>query len=165
MNEPGDSAPPFAPSAGQGGPFRTLFRSGRAPVVLRTRPSDASPWLFDALRTDYRRLGRDAVPRTDQPVPESVLRHAREFLKALGTLPDPAVCRDADGGLVFEWVQSQVPPHSPARCLRVRIDADGMLVYAGRLGDRHRVNGAEPVGAEMPRLIREAIRMVVGQVA
>ncbi len=158
MNEPGD----FVPPAGQGGPFRTLLRSGRAPVVVRTRPPDASPWLFDALRTDYRRLGRDAVPRTDQPVPETVLRHAREFLKALGTLPDPAVCRDADGGLVFEWTEADARSHASARCLRVRIDADGMLVYAGRLGERRRVNGAEPVGAEVPRLIREAIRQVVG---
>lgn len=152
MNDSGDIGSP----AGPPGSLRTPFGASRTQGVLRTRPPEASPWLFDASRTDFRRLVRDTVPRAEQPVPEPVLRHARAFLKALGTLPDPSVCRDPDGGLAFEWVEGD------ERCLRVRIDADGMLVYSGRLGERRRVSGAEPVGAEVPRIIREAIRQVAG---
>jgi hypothetical protein len=35
-----------------------------------------------------------------------------------------------------------------------------MLVYAGRLGPRRRISGAEPLGDELPGAIRQAILQV-----
>lgn len=91
----------------------------------------------------------------EAPLPESVLRHARDFLRVLpGTLPEPQVSRDGEGRLSFEWAGEN------ARLLTVRVDPDGMLVYTGRLGPRRRVSGAEPLGAELPSLIRQAIQLV-----
>lgn len=93
--------------------------------------------------------------RVDAPVPDAVLHHARDFLRTLpGTLPEPRVCRDTDGGLTFEWAGQN------ARSLKVKIGADGMLVYAARLGLRRRINGAEPLGDELPTIIRTAIQQV-----
>jgi hypothetical protein len=91
----------------------------------------------------------------DSPVPERVLKYARDFLRVLpSTLPEPMVTRGDDGGLVFEWAGEN------ARVLRVRLGIDGMLVYTGRLGARRRISGAEPLGDELPVLIRQAILQV-----
>jgi hypothetical protein len=100
---------------------------------------DADPWMQEP----------------DQPIPERVLNYARDFLRVLpSTLPEPMVTRGEDGGLVFEWSGEN------ARVLRVRIGTDGMLVYTGRLGARRRISGAEPLGEELPVLIRQAILQV-----
>ena len=95
--------------------------------------------------------------QADAPLPEPVLRHARDFLRMLpGTLPEPRVTRDDDGGLMFEWTGDA------ARSLRVRIGADAMIVYTARLGQRRRMSGAEPLGEALSPMIREAIRLVAG---
>jgi hypothetical protein len=93
--------------------------------------------------------------RHELPLPERVLRHARDFLRLLpGTLPEPVVTRDDDGRLMFAWQGDN------ARSLKVLIDRDGMLVYTARLGQRRRLSGAEPLGDALSPLIREAIQRV-----
>jgi hypothetical protein len=73
-----------------------------------------------------------------------------------GTMPEPRVTRDDDGGRMFEWTGVA------ARSLRVRIGADAMIVYTARLGQRRRMSGAEPLGEALSPMIREAIRLVAG---
>ena len=93
----------------------------------------------------------------DAPLPEVVLRHARDFLRMLpSTLPEPLVTRADDGGLIFEWTGEA------HRSLKVGINLDGMIVYTARLGLRRRVSGAEPLGEALSPMIREAIQQVSG---
>lgn len=93
--------------------------------------------------------------RAELPLPEQVLRQARDVLRVLpGTLPEPVVTRDDDGSLVFEWVGDNT------RSLKVRIPGDGMIVYTARLGLRRRISGAEPIGDALSPLLREAIQQV-----
>ncbi|MFM1991922.1 MAG: hypothetical protein RJA99_4879 [Pseudomonadota bacterium] len=94
--------------------------------------------------------------QAELPLPEQVLREARDVLRLLpGTLPEPLVTRDdVDGGLVFEWAGDN------ARSLKVRIGGDGMLTYTARLGLRRRIAGAEPIGDALSPLLREAIQQV-----
>lgn len=91
----------------------------------------------------------------DAPLPERMLSDARDFLRLLpGTLPEPLVSREDDGALAFEWLGDN------ERSLKVRLSSDGMLVYTARLGQRHRVSGAEPLGESLSPMIREAIQLV-----
>jgi len=93
----------------------------------------------------------------EAPLPEGVLRHARDFLRLLpSTLPEPRVTRAEDGGLIFEWTGDA------HRWLKIGINIDGMVVYTARLGLRRRVSGAEPLGESLSPMIREAIQQVSG---
>jgi hypothetical protein len=124
------------PAFGRRSQGRAVFRSDEL-LSGFVRATDADPWHHE------------------RPVPEQVLRYASAFLSALpGTVPEPLICRDDDGLLAFEWVGAD------GRMLRVRLSPDGMLLYAGRLGERRRVSGAEPIGDVLPPLIRHAILQV-----
>ena len=123
----------------------------------RTRLTSKALFRFDAELAGFAQAADPDPWRADAPLPELVLRHARDFLRVLpGTLPEPLVTRDDDGALAFEWSGEN------ARALKVRVGVDGMLVYSGRLGVRRRISGAEPLGDELPRIIREAIQQVAG---
>jgi hypothetical protein len=128
------------------------------PDVTRWLSPDpaARPATATAADSDAEAVDPDPwLQEPDGPVPERVLKYARDFLRVLpSTLPEPMVARGDDGGLVFEWTGEN------ARVLRVRLGSDGMLVYAGRLGARRRISGAEPLGDELPVLIRQAILQV-----
>lgn len=133
------------------------LRLSRRLAGARTRLTSKALFRFDAELAGFAEAV-DPDPwlqEPDGPVPERVLKYARDFLRVLpSTLPEPMVARGDDGGLVFEWTGEN------ARVLRVRLGADGMLVYAGRLGVRRRISGAEPLGDELPVLIRQAILQV-----
>lgn len=137
-----------------GGGARAARLSHPLPAFGRRSPGRAVS-RTDALLSGFVRA-TDADPwEQERPVPEQVLRFASTFLSALpGTVPEPLICRDDDGMLAFEWVGTD------ARMLRVRLSPDGMLLYAGRLGARRRVSGAEPIGDVLPPLIRHAILQV-----
>jgi hypothetical protein len=124
------------PAFGRRSQGRAVFRPD-ALLSGFVQAADADPWHHE------------------RPVPEQVLRYASEFLAALpSTVPEPLICRDDEGMLAFEWVGGD------GRMLRVRLSPDGMLLYAGRLGARRRVSGAEPIGDVLPPLIRHAILQV-----
>jgi len=131
------------------------FRLSRAQPGGGRRPGGKAVFRPDALLSGFVQATEADPWRAERPVPEQVLRHASDFLRALpSTVPEPMICRDDDGMLVFEWVGAD------ARTLRVRLSPDGMLLYSGRLGARRRVSGAEPIGDVLPPLIRHAILQV-----
>ncbi len=143
-----------ATTVGVGG---RALRVTRQLVGARRRLTDKALFRFDVELSGFSHAADPDPWRGDAPLPELVLRHARDFLRVLpGTLPEPLVVRDDDGALAFEWAGEN------ARSLRVRIGADGMLVYSGRLGLRRRISGAEPLGDDLPVLIRQAIQQVAG---
>ena len=123
----------------------------------RTRLSSKALFRFDVELAGFAEAADPGAWRADEPLPEVVLAHARDFLRLLpGTLPEPRVSRDDEGRLAFEWLGEN------ARSLTVRLGADAMLVYTGRLGARRRISGAEPLGDELPVIIRQAIQQVTG---
>lgn len=131
------------------------LRISRQLAGARSRLSGKALFRFDAELASFVQAADPDPWRADVPLPELVLRHARDFLRVLpATVPEPVVSRDDDGALAFEWAGAN------ARQLRVRVGADGMLVYTGRLGVRRRISGAEPLGDELPALIRQAIQQV-----
>jgi hypothetical protein len=133
------------------------LRVTRQLAGARQRLSSPALFRFDVELSGFAQAADPDPWRADAPLPEVVLRHARDFLRVLpGSLPEPVMSRDDDGALAFEWAGEN------ARSLKVRIGADGMLVYSARLGLRRRVSGAEPLGDELPPLIRHAIQQVAG---
>lgn len=132
------------------------MRVSRRIAGVRNRlTSSKALFRFDTELTSFLQAADPDPWRADRPLPEVVLDYARDFLRVLPTtLPEPGVSRDHDGALVFEWVGAN------ARMVRVRLGADGMLVYTARLGVRRRISGAEPLGDELPPLIRQAIQQV-----
>ncbi len=133
------------------------LRVTRQLAGVRRRLTDKALFRFDVELSGFS-MAADPDPwRADAPLPERVLHHARDFLRVLpGTLPEPLVVRDDDGALAFEWAGEN------ARSLKVRVGADCMLVYSGRLGLRRRISGAEPLGDDLPAMIRQAIQQVAG---
>lgn len=133
------------------------LRLSRRLAGARTRLTSKALFRFDTELAGFAEaIDPDPwLEAPDRPVPERVLTYARDFLRVLpSTLPEPMVTRGENGGLVFEWAGEN------ARVLRVRLGIDGMLVYTGRLGARRRISGAEPLGEELPVLIRQAILLV-----
>jgi hypothetical protein len=144
----------FATTLGVGA--RTL-RVSRQVAGARQRLTSLALFRFDVALSGFAQAAQPDPWAVDTPLPELVLRYARDFLRVLpGSLPEPVMTRDDDGTLAFEWAGEN------ARSLKVRLGADGMLVYSGRLGVRRRVSGAEPLGDELPPLIRHAIQQVAG---
>ena len=133
------------------------LRVTRQLVGARRRLTDKALFRFDVELSGFSKAAGPDPWRADAPLPELVLRHARDFLRVLpGTLPEPLVVRDDAGALAFAWAGEN------ARSLKVRVGADGMLVYSGRLGLRRRISGAEPLGDDLPAMIRQAIQQVAG---
>ncbi len=133
------------------------LRVTRQLAGARRRLTDKALFRFDVELSGFSKAAEPDPWSADAPLPELVLRHARDFLRVLpGTLPEPLVVRDDDGALAFEWAGEN------ARSLKVRVGADGMLVYSGRLGLRRRISGAEPLGDDLPAMIRQAIQQVAG---
>jgi hypothetical protein len=133
------------------------LRVTRQLARARRRLTDKALFRFDVELSGFSQAADPDPWRADTPLPERVLRNARDFLRVLpGTLPEPLLVRDDDGALAFEWCGEN------ARSLRVRVGADGMLVYNGRLGPRRRISGAEPLGDDLPAPIRQAIDQVAG---
>jgi hypothetical protein len=131
------------------------LRVSRRLAGARGRLTSKALFRFDAELAGFAQAADPDPWIAEEPVPEMVLKYARDFLRVLpSNLPEPMVSRDDDGALVFEWAGAN------ARMLRVRLGPDGMLVYTGRLGARRRISGAEPLGEELPPLIREAILQV-----
>jgi hypothetical protein len=133
------------------------LRITRQVAGVRRRLTDKALFRYEVELSGFSRAADPDPWSADAPLPESVLRHARDFLRVLpGTLPEPLVVRDEDGALAFEWAGENT------RWLKVRVGVDGMLVYSGRLGSRRRISGAEPLGDDLPALIRQAIQQVAG---
>ena len=133
------------------------LRVTRQLAGARKRLTDKALFRFDVELSGFSRAADPDPWRADAPLPELVLRHARDFMRVLpGSLPEPLVFRDEDGALAFEWAGEN------ARSLKVKVGADGMLVYSGRLGLRRRISGAEPLGDDLPAMIRQAIQQVAG---
>jgi hypothetical protein len=131
------------------------LRVSRQLAGARGRLTSRALFRFDAELAGFAQASDPDPWRAEAPVPELVLKYARDFLRVLpSNLPEPLVSRDDDGMLSFEWVGAN------ARVLKVRLGADAMLVYTGRLGARRRISGAEPLGEELPPLIRQAILQV-----
>jgi len=145
----------LAPCATTLGVGAQAMRVSRRVAGLRNRLTSKALFRFDTELTSFVQAADPDPWRADQPLPDLVLKHARDFLRVLpSTLPEPTVGRDDDGVLVFEWLGVN------ARQVRVRLGVDGMLVYTGRLGVRRRISGAEPLGDELPGPIRQAILQV-----
>ncbi len=143
-----------ATTVGVGG---RALRVTRQLAGARRRLTDKALFRSDVELSGFSKAAEPDPWPADAPLPELVLRHARDFLRVLpGTLPEPLVVRDDDGALAFEWAGEN------ARSLKVRVGADGMLVYSGRLGLRRRISGAEPLGDDLPVIIRQAIQEVAG---
>jgi hypothetical protein len=131
------------------------LRLSRQLAGARGRLTSKALFRFDAELAGFAQAAEPDPWGAEAPVPEAVLKYARDFLRVLpSNLPEPVVKRDDDGALAFEWVGAN------ARLLTVRLGRDAMLVYAGRLGPRRRVSGAEPLGEELPPMIRHAILQV-----
>ncbi len=123
------------------------LRVTRQLAGARRRLTDKALFRFDVELSGFAQAADPDPWRADAPLPERVLHHARDFLRVLpGTLPEPLVVRDDDGALAFEWAGEN------ARSLKVR----------GRLGPRRRISGAEPLGDDLPAMIRQAIQQVAG---
>ncbi|HVL58662.1 MAG TPA: hypothetical protein VM491_19340 [Burkholderiaceae bacterium] len=124
------------------GPHSTWI--ARRLAGARSRLVDRGLYKYD---TELAELAARDAPQT--------LNFARDVLRLLPTMAsEPAVARDSDGLILFEWVGSN------ARTFSLRIGADGMLVYNGRLGARRRISGAEPLGLDLSPIIRQAIQQV-----
>jgi len=145
----------LAPCATTLGIGSQATRVARQLAGVRNRLTSKALFRADAELAGFAQAADPDPWRADAPVPELVLKYARDFLRVLpSTLPEPLVTRDDDGALAFEWVGAN------ARMVRVRLGADGMLVYSGRLGVRRRISGAEPLGDELPPMIRQTIQQV-----
>jgi len=145
----------LAPCATTLGIGSQATRLARQLAGVRNRLTSKALFRIDAELAGFSQAADPDPWRADAPVPAVVLQYARDFLRVLpSTLPEPLVSRDDDGMLAFEWVGAN------ARMAKVRLGADGMLVYTARLGARRRISGAEPLGDELPPLIRQAIQQV-----
>ncbi len=90
------------------------------------------------------------------PVTLATQRNGVRFLLALpqGT-PAPSVGANPHGHISFEWHRA------PRRTLSVSITADSQIHYAALLGDG-RASGTEPFAAEVPGVVLDLIRDVMG---
>jgi hypothetical protein len=138
----------FGPG-GAGAP-RTGPLRGRL-AALRDRLGAGADLGMPRRLEGYAQAFERATP-PDAPLSEQVLVEAQAFRRLLpSTLPEPQVRRDDHGALAFEWTARET-------CyLRVSVEGDGMLVYTGRLGAKRRISGAEPLGRDLPVMIRQAI--------
>ena len=84
------------------------LRVSRQLAGARNRLAEKALFRNDVALTGFAQaIGTDPW-HAEAPLPEGVLRHARDFLRLLpSTLPEPRVTRAEDGGLIFEWTATR----------------------------------------------------------
>jgi hypothetical protein len=147
------------PTAGAVGVGERSLHLSRQVAAARTKLGDRGLSRFDADLAGLAWIIERNVfeHRIGTALPLRVLHHAREFVRLLPvSTPVPSPTVNDEGMLSFEWQGEN------ARYLAVMVSEDGMLVYSGRLGQRRRISGAEPLSGELPVTIRQSLHDVIG---
>ena len=99
-------------------------------------------------RDFYRELAAlDLPPRT--------LRAVHAFVATLPSwLAPPLARRCSDASVELSWTGAG------GRRFLAKIDGGGMIIYSARLGDRGRIDAAEPVGDRLSPIVLHAIRQL-----
>jgi hypothetical protein len=88
-------------------------------------------------------------------VPSSTLRAVHAFIATLPSwLAPPLARRRGENQIELQWNARD------ARYFRAVIGHDAMVIYSARLGERGRLDGAEPVGERLSPIVMHAIRQL-----
>ena len=100
------------------------------------------------VRDFYRELG-------DLELPPRTLRAVHAFVATLPSwLAPPLARRCSESSVELSWLGAG------GRRFAARIDGGGMAIYSARLGDRGRLDAAEPIGDRLSPLVLHAIRQL-----
>jgi hypothetical protein len=111
-------------------------------------------WLVSEINEAIRESGLAGAT----PVDEDTKRMAIKFAAILPTsLPIPEIGFDPDGEISFDWL-------GPSnKILSVSVDRHGRLAYAGRFGERQKINGVEQLSENCPPEIIRGIKRAAVQ--
>lgn len=88
-------------------------------------------------------------------VPSATLRAVHAFIATLPSwLAPPLARRRGETQIELQWNTRD------ARYFRAVIGHDAMVIYSARLGERGRLDGAEPVGERLSPIVMHAIRQL-----
>ena len=105
-------------------------------------------------------LREPSVSPSAAPISVSALQHAHVLMSQMPAwLTMPETRRNQQGQVVLCWQGDQ------GRQFQVVVDADGMLIYTARLGNRGRFDGAEPIGQQLSPIIMHAVERLHEAVA
>ncbi|MGE0314579.1 MAG: hypothetical protein AB7P21_23430 [Lautropia sp.] len=94
-----------------------------------------------------------ALARIDAPA--GTVRAVHAFVATLPSwLAPPTAHRHGEGQVELQW---QV---RDGRFFRAVIGPDAMVIYSARLGERGRIDGAEPIGDRVSPIVMHAIRQL-----
>ncbi len=96
----------------------------------------------------YRALARIEAP-------SQTVRAVHAFVATLPSwLAPPAAHKHGDEQIELQWLVRD------GRFLRAVIGPDAMVIYSARLGERGRIDGAEPIGDRVSPVVMHAIRQL-----
>jgi hypothetical protein len=112
----------------------------------RTKASEkGSGSKINRLASEIEEAVRESALANAVSVEENTKRMAIRFATALpASLPAPEVGTDPDGEISFDWL-------GPAnKIFSVSVDSHGRLAYAGRFGEKRKINGVEQLVENCP---------------
>ena len=88
-------------------------------------------------------------------LPPKTLRAVHAFVATLPTwLAPPMARRFSDAGVELSWIGAG------GRRFLAKLDGGGMVIYSARLGDRGRLDAAEPISDRLSPIVLHAIRQL-----
>lgn len=92
---------------------------------------------------------------TSLELPPKTLRSVHAFVATLPSwLAPPLARRCGDASVELSWAGAG------GRRFLAKIDGGGMVIYSARLGDRGRLDGAEPINDRLSPIVLHAIRQL-----
>lgn len=116
--------------------------SSRRPI--RVAEEDA-PSRIEQLLSEIDEVVRESALAGSLPADEDTKRMAIKFAALLPTsIPIPEIASDPDGEISFDWL-------GPSdKIFSVSVDKNGRLAYAGRFGEKRKINGVEQLSEICP---------------
>lgn len=138
------------------GPLRP-FPIGNVPAPIPAGPQARRYPAIDDARAGQRPTHAHdfylALARID--VPNETVRAVHAFIATLPSwLAPPDASKHDDAQVQLQWSARD------GRYLHAVIGPDSMVIYSARLGERGRIDGAEPIGERLSPIVMHAIRQL-----
>jgi hypothetical protein len=137
--------------------FLEQGRIARTAAIWAVKSAHApAPLVFDQLVSEIHEVARESLVMGFVPANEDTQQMAIKFAKLLPTsITAPEIGVDPDGEISFDWLGAS------NKIFSVSVDSHGRLAYAGRFGEKQKINGVEQLLENCPPEIIRGIKRAV----
>lgn len=120
--------------------------------ILERRVREHTTPKVESLVAEIQQIALESAHEAVRVIDEDTVFAATSFARLLPwSLPFPEVAPDPDGEISFDWFGGS------GKMFSVSVNSAGRIAYAGRFGDKSKVNGMEYLSQVLPSEVMRGI--------